>query len=219
MTRLTLSFDNGPVGAVTSAVLDLLGARGVAAYFFVLGKHLEGDEGRALVRRALAEGHRVGNHSYSHETPLGDDPRADAVEREIVRTAALLDPLTAARSPRLFRPFGGGGKIGRHLLSEAAARHLVREGYSCVLWNSVPVDWDDPEGWLARAVADAGSREHVVMVLHDIPNACLARLPDFLDAVVERGVELTQELPADCVPLEAGVPRDGWTSIVRAGRR
>lgn len=215
MTRLTLTFDNGPVPAVTEAVLDLLRARTIPAYFFVLGKHLEGQAGKALVRRALAEGHRVGNHSYSHEVPLGDDPRADAVEQEIVRTAGLLDPLTENPTPRLFRPFGGGGKIGPHLLGASAARHLAKEGYSCVLWNSVPVDWDDPEGWPARALADCASREHVVMVLHDIPNACLARLPEFLDAVAGRGVEFTQDLPADCVPLEAGVPRDGWTGIVR----
>jgi chitin disaccharide deacetylase len=66
-----LTFDDGPIDA-TLGVLDVLARHGVKATFFVNGFHLygEGDEneGRAVeaLRRTLADGHLVGNHSYDH---------------------------------------------------------------------------------------------------------------------------------------------------------
>lgn len=222
MTRVVLTFDNGPTAEVTPAILDRLAARGIRAYFFVLGKHLIASEGRALVARALSEGHRVGNHSFYHEVPLGSDPRpgAEVVDREIIATQTLLDPLLLGdgSSTRLFRPFGGGGHIGPHLLSPAVRDHLVAEGYSCVLWDDVPRDWDDPSGWVERALAGCEAGAHRVMVLHDIPGACLDRLDAFLDAAGDRGVSFDLDLPARCLPIEAGVPHDGLASIVAALR-
>lgn len=215
MTRLTLSFDNGPTPEVTPRVLEILSRRGLKAYFFVLGKHVATSEGRALVERISAEGHRVGNHSYTHEVPLGDDPRADAVEQEIVATERLLEPLVSPAGPKLFRPFGGGGILGPHLLSVAAERHLREEGYSCVLWNDVPHDWDDPEGWADRALAACTSDAHVLTVLHDIPGACLAHLERFLDEAHARGIQFSLDVPETCLPIAAGLPREGLSAIVR----
>jgi peptidoglycan/xylan/chitin deacetylase (PgdA/CDA1 family) len=200
--RATLSFDNGPDPSVTPAVLDVLRRHGVTAHFFVLGKNVVDAAGRRLVARAVEEGHRVGNHSFSHETPLGQDRRPDAVAAEIVATEALLAPLVAF--PRRFRPFGGGGVIGRHLLSRAAADYLVGHAYTCVLWSSVPRDWVDPEGWPARALADCAEQPHAVVVLHDIPSACLAALESFLDVARARGVDFVDELPLACTPILDG---------------
>lgn len=200
--KVTLSFDNGPDPAVTPYVLDVLARRGVLAHFFVLGKHVATEAGRALVERELEEGHLVGNHSYTHEVPLGDDPRPDAVEREIAATQALLDPLVPGG--RRFRPFGGGGVIGPHLLSPRAVEHLRAEAYTCVLWNAVPRDWEDPVGWAARALADLPARDHTVLVLHDIPGACLAALDGFLGEVLARGGVFTLDVPPSCTPIVDG---------------
>ncbi|AKU94281.1 Chitooligosaccharide deacetylase [Labilithrix luteola] len=218
MTRLTLSFDNGPTPEITPHVLEALSKRGLKAYFFVLGKHVDTGEGRALVERMLAEGHRVGNHSYSHEVPLGDDPRGDAVEREIVSTERLLAPLLARVSSgaKLFRPFGGGGIVGPHLLNAAAERYLREAAYTCVLWNDVPHDWDDPEGWADRALAACTPGAHRLTVLHDIPGACLAHLERFLDEARARGIEFTLDLAESCLPLVGGVAREGLPAIVRS---
>lgn len=212
--RLTLSFDNGPVSSVTPRVLDTLAHHGVTAHFFVLGRCLEAPEGRALVARALAEGHHVGNHSYTHQTPLGDDTRDDLVAREIVDTETRLAPLLGDRA-RTFRPFGGGGVIGPHLLRDDALAHLAAQGYSVVLWNSVPRDWEDPAGWPATALADLEQRPHTLLVLHDIPGACLDGLDGFLTAVKARGHTLTDALPDDCVPLVNGRARADLSALVR----
>lgn len=201
MTKLTLSFDNGPDPHVTPAVLDVLHGRGVTAQFFVLGKQLADPRCRRLVERARDAGHLVGNHSFSHAGPLGLDVRADAVDAEIAATEALLAPLVPG--PKRFRPVGGG-ELGRHLLTRRAVDYLVAHGYSCILWNSVPRDWVDPEGWPARALADCATRPHTLLVLHDIPGACLAALAGFIDAARAAGCELVADVPPDCAPIVDG---------------
>lgn len=217
MRRATITFDNGPDAAVTPAVLDILRRKGVRAHFFVLGKHLVDRPGRDLVARAVAEGHLVGNHSFTHEVPLGDDPRPDAVASEIAATEALLAPLVPG--PRRFRPFGGGGVLGPHLLSAGAARHLVENAYTCVLWTSVPRDWVDPAGWAARALEDCRAQPHAVVVLHDIPDACLTGLEGFLDAARSEGIDLVTDLPLAVTPIVDGeVVGDLDAVVARAGR-
>lgn len=200
--RITLTFDNGPDPEVTPRVLDVLGNRGVTAHFFVVGQRLTTAEGKRLVTRAHNDGHLIGNHSFSHATPLGEDPRPDAVEREIIATEALLAPLVPGS--RRFRPFGNGGTLGRHLLSQRAVDYLTTHGYSCVLWNSVPRDWLEPEAWAPRALVDCATRAHTVLVLHDIQSACLSLLAPFLDAVQRHGMQLVSELPGECTPILDG---------------
>lgn len=220
MKRYTLTFDNGPDPEVTPRVLDVLARLGVAAHFYVLGKHIATPAGADCASRALSEGHVLGNHSYTHETPLGDDRRANAVEAEIVPTQALLDPLLARyhslRGGPLFRPFGGGGKLGPHLLSPAARDHLLAHRYTCVLWTSVPRDWEDATGWPDRALADIEAQDHAVVVLHDIANASLAQLDRFLGDAAERSFEATLELPATVLPIVDGVANARLASIVGA---
>jgi peptidoglycan/xylan/chitin deacetylase (PgdA/CDA1 family) len=202
LNRVTLTFDNGPHPDVTPAVLDVLRRHAVTAHFFVLGKNIGDAVGRGLVARARDLGHRIGNHSFSHAVPLGQDPRPDAVEAEIVTTAALLAPLVPG--PKSFRPFGGGGVLGPHLLSKAAVDHLVGNAYTCALWSSVPRDWDDPVGWPARALADCAAQPHAVVVLHDVPGACLAGLESFLQAAAAQGVDFVADLPRACTPIVEG---------------
>jgi peptidoglycan/xylan/chitin deacetylase (PgdA/CDA1 family) len=210
--RVTLTFDNGPDPDVTPRVLDVLGRRSVRAHFYVLGKWLGESARRRCVERAHAEGHIVGNHSFSHAVPLGDDPRPDAVAREIVQTETLLAPITGEK---WFRPFGGAGARGPHLLSRDAVEFLTAHGYSCVLWNCVPRDWVEPDAWAARALAACAAEPHTVVVLHDIPNASLAALDGFIATLLDRGAELTLDVPAACLPIARGKVVGDLTQIVR----
>ena len=99
MSTVALSFDNGPDPEVTALVLDVLARRDVKASFFVLGKNLASRQRMKLAERAAAEGHRIGNHSFTHRVPLGLDPAPEAVEREISATENLLGAL--AQSPKM----------------------------------------------------------------------------------------------------------------------
>lgn len=67
--KVLLSFDDGPHNPNTVRVLEVLKKHEVKALFFVIGKNIKGQE--AMMRRLIEEGHRIGNHSFSH------DPRID----------------------------------------------------------------------------------------------------------------------------------------------
>jgi peptidoglycan/xylan/chitin deacetylase (PgdA/CDA1 family) len=201
VARVCLTFDNGPT-EVTPAVLDSLARRGLRATFFVVGRLVATPEGRALAARARAAGHRIGNHTHSHATPLGHLSAADARAEIALAEAAIGD---LAHAPRLFRPFGEGGHADRRLLNGAARDHLIAGGYTCVLWDAVPHDWDDPEGWVDRALAMVRATPSSVLVLHDIPAACGDRLDGFLDRLLDEGHSVVQDAPDHCVPLRAGI--------------
>jgi len=147
--RITLSFDNGPIPGSTERILDVLKARGLRASFFALGKLAAVPEGRRLLQRAKDEGHWIGNHTMNHGTPLGETGDPEHVEHEIVAAERVLGGL--ALPERLFRP-NGGGRLGEHLLSDAARTWLIAHKYTVVTWNNVPGDWIEPRrGWVERA--------------------------------------------------------------------
>jgi peptidoglycan-N-acetylglucosamine deacetylase len=198
--RVTLTFDNGPEPLVTPGVLDCLARHHVKATFFVMGRKAITPEGCALVRRASEEGHWIGNHTFTHSAPLGRLDGAAAVNEfeQAEQALAWLD-----QPQKLFRP-PGSGQLGKHLLHPAVVERLKAGGYTCVLWNSVPGDWRDPDGWLERAVADCQSRDWTLLVLHDKPNGAMAHLDEFLARVQTAGAALTQEFPPDCVPIVDG---------------
>jgi peptidoglycan/xylan/chitin deacetylase (PgdA/CDA1 family) len=200
--QVTLTFDNGPEPAVTDRVLDILDATRVKATFFVLGSKLAERSRRALARRAHAEGHWIGNHTWSHSEPLGRIGDASRVISEIVETQALIAEL--AHAERLFRPFGGGGAIGPHLLSPLAVEILKKEKMTCVLWNAVPRDWQDPRGWAETALAQCLLQPWTVLVLHDLPTGAMGRLRIFVDRVLDHGGRFRQDFPPQCVPIRAG---------------
>jgi hypothetical protein len=116
----------------------------------------------------------------------------------------LLDGLPLTQSDKLFRPFGGGGRIGPHLFNAEAVSRLLDQRYTVVLWNSVPRDWLDPTGWPERAHEQIAAQQWSVMVLHDLPTGAMDHLPGFLDDVMAAGVEIVQDFPDDCVPIRAG---------------
>jgi peptidoglycan/xylan/chitin deacetylase (PgdA/CDA1 family) len=202
MKRVTLTFDNGPTPGITEHVLDILWGRKIQTTFFVIGEKLAKADGRALVMRAHAEGHWIGNHSFTHRVPLGEKPDANYARLEIEETQKLIGELSHA--DKLFRPMGGGGAIGPHLLSRAALQLLQAEKYTCVLWSSVPGDWKDRDGWVDRCVKEIAVRDWTVVVLHDIQDAALPRLAEFLSRLEDMGVEFRQDFPDDMVVTSRG---------------
>jgi peptidoglycan-N-acetylglucosamine deacetylase len=202
MPFVTLSFDNGPEPEATPHVLDVLAKHGIRTTFFVIGNKLETGERRRLSERARDEGHWIGNHTYTHTTPLGLSPDPAVAEAEIGRTQRALGAL--AHPDRLFRPFGGGGNLDRRLMTAGVRDYLVQGGYTCVLWNAIPRDWDDPDGWVGRALAQAASRAWSLMVLHDLPSGAMRHLETFIDRAKDAGVSFRQEFPPDCVPILRG---------------
>ncbi len=136
--ELALTFDDGPNPACTPRLLDTLASHGVRATFFLIGGFAQREP--ALVRRILAAGHLIGNHSWSH--PNLARTAARRVDEELARTSETLEQISG--SPvRWFRPPYGGRRP--HVLREAR-----RLGMVPVLWNAMTNDWAEPS---AEAIA------------------------------------------------------------------
>lgn len=216
MFDLTLSFDNGPEPEVTPRVLDILRERGLKTTFFVIGHKLEDPARRRLAARARDEGHWIGNHTYTHAVPLGQQSDMRTAEREIGRTQGLIGAL--AHEACWFRPFGGGGNLDTRLLKPSVVGYLTGNGFSCVLWNAIPRDWDDPDGWVERALAHCIAHPWTLMVLHDLPTGAMAHLAQFLDRAAIAGARFRQDFPSDCVPIQRGrlvQPIDAYVSTIQ----
>lgn len=212
--EVTLSFDNGPEPEATPAVLDVLRHRGVRATFFVIGQKLHDPARRALAERAWDEGHWIGNHTWSHAGPLGERWDPGHAEAEIGRTEAELGPLS--HPDRLFRPVGGGGRLGPHLLSEAARDLLIAGGNTMVTWSVVPGDWRDPDGWPEVAMAGCLPAPRPVLVLHDLPNGAMRHLDAFLGRLRDVGATFRQDFPDSCLPMRRGTPGSTLGAYVSA---
>ena len=95
-----LTFDDGPSAITTPHLLDHLKRFGVKATFFVVGQNITKTQGLAIVERIAAEGHQIGNHSFSHANLTHLD--AAQIEREIKDTEDLIGSLDGG--VKLFRP-------------------------------------------------------------------------------------------------------------------
>jgi peptidoglycan-N-acetylglucosamine deacetylase len=212
---LTLTFDNGPEPGVTPRVLDILASRGIKSTFFVIGEKLADPERRRLATRAHDQGHWIGNHTYTHSVPLGRQSDPLAAEHEIGRTQAAIGNL--AHEQRWFRPFGGGGNLDDRLLKPSIVNYLIRGKFSCVLWNAIPRDWADPDGWADRALAQCRAQPRTLMVLHDLPGGAMEHLENFLDRASALGARFRQEFPSDCMPIRGGeiaLPIEAYVSTI-----
>lgn len=150
-----LTFDDGPCPTATPEVLDVLGERGAAATFFMIGERVR--LWPDLARRVLREGHQVANHSSRH-----------AAFRSLVPAVGLGEAEKARRSfqsvlgvaPRFYRPPKG-------LLDPWAARALRRAGYDVTTWSLMPGDyfrWHTP-AWIKRRLDSVKPGD--IVVLHD----------------------------------------------------
>ena len=203
MTKyLTLTFDNGPCLETTPQVLKILEAKEVKASFFMIGNRLTNSKAQSLAKNVHSAGHFIGNHTWSHSVPLGQLKSDEAAEHEIRSTQELID--TIGQNRRLFRPKGNGGVLGNHLLNPRARDVLMEDGYTLVLWNSIPRDWEDPEGWVETALDHCEKHDWTVMVLHDISTGAMEHLNRFIDEAHGRGIIFVQDIPLECTPIIEG---------------
>jgi peptidoglycan/xylan/chitin deacetylase (PgdA/CDA1 family) len=200
--KVTLSFDNGPTEA-TAGVLDVLADYAVHCTFFVVGTQLALPAARGVAERAAAEGHWIGNHTLTHSVQFGDSDDHELPAREIGDNQKLIGPLT--HPDKLFRPYGGGGILNERLFNRAAIDYLQEHRYTCVLWNCVPHDWDQPENWVERCLSEITKQPWSLVVIHDLPTGAMSHLADLLEGLDALGAELVQEFPDSCVPIRNGL--------------
>ncbi|MBQ7568541.1 polysaccharide deacetylase family protein [bacterium] len=151
---VALTFDDGP-SEYTGSLLDVLAEEGAKATFFCLGEQaLRYPE---LVRRAEAEGHLVGSHSYTHRNLLGRLPAAS--RRQIVTGAQALNDVLG-HYPLWFRPPYGM----RYPWTILQAR---QSGMSTVLWSNCPCDWTTPGAKVIMERIIRSFQPGDIILLHD----------------------------------------------------
>lgn len=153
---LYLSFDDGPHPQHTPRLLDLLAGHGIRATFFLIGERAQRHP--ALVRRIVAEGHRLGNHSWSHPDfeRIGRDERREQVER----TRRLLREFDG-RDRHDFRPPRGAMPAGLLL-------DCLRRGQRLAYWSYDSLDYShrDPAELVANVLREPVEAGDVIL-MHD----------------------------------------------------
>jgi peptidoglycan/xylan/chitin deacetylase (PgdA/CDA1 family) len=123
---VTLTFDDGPDPETTPRVLDLLSEHGVRGAFFLIGRRAAAWP--HLARRIAAEGHDLGNHTWSHRSLWLSGPRETG--RQVLQGQDAIAQ-AAGTAPGFFRPPWG-------LTNLALFPHLRRLGTPCVFWTVQP---------------------------------------------------------------------------------
>jgi len=149
-----LTFDDGPNEPYTSQILDILKHYRACASFFVCGKNaLFYPE---VTRRIVAEGHSLGNHSYSHSRLL---TYAGLLRREIETTDEILQKITGVET-RLFRPPWG-------IAMPWLGSYIKASGHKMILWDIMAFDWwKVPVSFIINRVS-SHARPNAIVLLHD----------------------------------------------------
>jgi cellulose synthase/poly-beta-1,6-N-acetylglucosamine synthase-like glycosyltransferase/peptidoglycan/xylan/chitin deacetylase (PgdA/CDA1 family) len=186
--RVALTFDDGPDPRFTPAILDELRRAGVPATFFVIGVNAE--RAPDLVRRAWAEGHEIGNHSFTH--PDVDVVGEARLQVELEATSRLVESLIGRR-PLLYRPPSLADIEPRTVAGATAFARAGSLGYLVVDADVDPRDWESPSAAdLTRRVL-AETHDGGVVLLHDgggDRSTTLEALPAIIDGMRGRGLSI-----------------------------
>lgn len=177
--KIALTFDDGPTPGVTDRILDELKRRGLNATFFMIGERVAAAPD--LARRVIAEGHEVGNHTFTHPklTTLPDHQ----VETEVGKTQDVIRELLDHK-PKWFRPPFGA-------LRRNQAALVTRHDMRIVFWNVDPRDWSQPgvDKISGKILADSAAGS--IVLCHDVHAQTADALGAVLDGLLERGLAVS----------------------------
>ena len=156
---LYLTFDAGYENGCTEKILDVLKREQVPAAFFLVGNYLE--RNADLVRRMVAEGHTVGNHTM-HHYDMSKLTTKEAFSKELTDLEALYREVTGEPMQKFYRPPQG-------IYSEENLKMAKELGYKTVFWSLAYVDWNnDSQPTAEAAMSKLLPRTHpgAVVLLH-----------------------------------------------------
>lgn len=187
--EVLLTFDDGPHHKTTGKVLDVLKARGLSAVFFLTGDHFEkgnADKPRALVKRMLAEGHVIANHTMTHAQLCSVKPEAAAWEIDEAR--AVLEQEAGMPVPWFRAPYGAWCPRLVGQLGERGITHFY--------WDIDPQEWrtgstkatEKRVTWALRRL-----QGRAILLMHDTKTATVKALPKILDWIDAENAKRVKE--------------------------
>jgi len=173
---IAITFDDGPHPQNTPRLLDMLAARNIKATFYVIGRSV--DLHPEVLRRTVAEGHEIGNHSHTHRllSKLGNEE----VRQEMQRCQDAVGRAAGVR-PRTMRPPYGG------LLQSQRELVMNEFGYPTILWSVDPLDWKRPGPSVVTSRILAGTTAGGIVLAHDLHSQTVDAMPATLDGLLKRG--------------------------------
>jgi cellulose synthase/poly-beta-1,6-N-acetylglucosamine synthase-like glycosyltransferase/peptidoglycan/xylan/chitin deacetylase (PgdA/CDA1 family) len=190
--KLAITFDDGPDPTWTPKILDVLKEKNVPATFFVIG--IDASQWPQILRREYAEGHEIGNHTYTH--PAWDDVSATQIRWELNLTQRLIESTLGVKSI-LFRPPYGIDHQPEYAEEVAHLPVAQDMGYLIIGQKIDPHDWKQINGKQAPAadiienvVSEAGDGN--IILFHDgggDRSETVAALPQIIDKLREQGYE------------------------------
>ncbi len=189
---VAMTFDDGPHGANTPRLLEMLRQRKIHATFFLVGQCVA--EFPDIVKKIVAEGHEVANHSWSH-------PQLSAMSESAVRDQLQKthDAIIAACgvTPKIMRP-----PYGAFTARQRAWAH-GEWGYKCILWDVDPLDWKVRNSEHVKNEILKQTVPGSIILSHDIHKSTVDAMPETLDALLAKGFKFVtvSELIAMDKPL------------------
>jgi peptidoglycan-N-acetylmuramic acid deacetylase len=179
--ELYLTFDNGYENGYTVDILNVLRDKKVPAAFFVTGHYvLDQPE---LLKRMVAEGHLIGNHSWSHpDMSTISDSR---IQEELDKVKSAVAQTTGQQQMSFMRP-------PRGIFSDRVLAVSKQLGYTNVFWSIAYADWDTKKqrGWrYAYEKVTAQLHPGAVILLHSVSKDNAEALGAIIDEARRLGYE------------------------------
>lgn len=179
--QIAITFDDGPMKDFTPKVLDILKTEKVPAAFFLIGRNIQGNE--ELVKRMIAEGHVIGNHSFEHgfwfslqskSKMISDAEKCDTAIKEVT-----------GLQPKLFRPPYG-------VTNPMVAQLIKQRNYHSIGWSVRTYDTNakSAEGLLQKTLKNLCAGD--VILFHDWGQHTIGMLSEFISQARKRGFEFVR---------------------------
>lgn len=172
---VALTFDDGPSGRFTEALLDGLYDRGAKGTFLLCGYRIA--QYPELTQRIFEEGHEIGLHGYSHKTMKGMSRRS--IAQEILDTEALLPEGCKAR---FLRPPGG-------FLSDPVVEVAEARGLPILKWSVDPRDWATNDAAAIETAVLNRIQDGDIVLLHDMSESSVHAALAIVDQLLEEDFE------------------------------
>lgn len=179
--ELFLTFDNGYENGYTPRILDVLKEKKVPAAFFVTGHYVKDQP--ELIQRMAAEGHIVGNHSWSH--PDMSQLSEGNIKTELDKVKEQVGILTGQKEMKYLRP-------PRGIFSERVLAASKQFGYTNVFWSVAYKDWDvNAQRGSQYAYSEVVKQLHpgAIILLHSVSKDNTEALGRIVDEARRQGYE------------------------------
>lgn len=173
--HVALTFDDGPHKEVTPKVLDILNKYEARATFFVLGNRAEFYP--EILRRAVSEGHEIGNHSWSHPhlTKLSQSD----IKNQLSKTFGQIAKTTGAKAELIRPPFGEVNDV-----IESSVNGPI------INWSVDTRDWDSRNPNAILSEVQSQVEDGSIILMHDIYPSTAESLAMVLDWLQKEGYQI-----------------------------